>query len=72
MADEVQINANDLLVAFGAENASLIQRVIIAELRAKSLQTALTSTREELAAATQASVVDNGEGSVPTSGQPLP
>ena len=48
MADEVQINANDILVAFAGENANLIQRVVVAELRVKALERALRETQKEL------------------------
>lgn len=48
MAEEIQINANDILDAFGTETASLIQRVVVAELRIKALQRALKETQAEL------------------------
>lgn len=60
MAEELQINANDLIAAYGVEVANLTQRAVLAELRAKSLHQALVETRQELANATQASVADGG------------
>jgi len=71
MAEELQINANDLIAAYGVEVANLTQRAVLAELRAKSLHQALVETRQELANATQGSVAD-GEGSVPNSGLSVP
>lgn len=70
MADEIQINANDLLAAFTAENSALLQRAVLAELRVRSLQRALKETQAELDEAK--APVPDGEGSVPNSGQPLP
>lgn len=35
-ADEVQININDLMVAFSQENAAAVQRAIIAEQKVKA------------------------------------
>lgn len=48
MADEIQINANDLLSGFAVENAQLIQRVVLADLRIRALEKALAETRQEL------------------------
>jgi hypothetical protein len=49
MAEEVQINANDILAAFATEVASLMQRVVVAELQVKALRRALKETQTELA-----------------------
>ena len=48
MAEEVQINANDLLVGYANETAQLLQRVVLADLRIRALSKALTETQQEL------------------------
>jgi hypothetical protein len=47
MSDDVQINVQDLLAAFAQENASLTQRAILAEQRAKAYQSAVTRLQQE-------------------------
>jgi hypothetical protein len=64
MADEVQINANDILSAFAVENANLIQRLVVAELRVKALERALEETKAELAKA-RTPVVDDADALSP-------
>jgi DNA topoisomerase IA len=68
----MQISANDLLTAFSSESATLIQRCVLAELRAKALQSALSETRRQLAEATQARVTVDGEALSRDSGSPVP
>jgi hypothetical protein len=46
MSDDVQINVQDLLAAFAQENASLTQRAILAEQRAKAYQSAVTRLQQ--------------------------
>lgn len=76
MAEEVQINANDLLTGFAGEVAALMQRVVLADLRIRALQRALTETQEELVAAQQelasAQAGGNGEALSPDESQPVP
>lgn len=47
--DDIQINVNDLMAAFAAENSTLSQRAIIAEQRAKAFQKALATAVEDAA-----------------------
>lgn len=47
-SSDVQVNINELLTAFSGEVATLVQRAIIAEQKAKALQTALDTAYQTI------------------------
>jgi hypothetical protein len=51
--DDVQINVNDLMAAFAAENAALSQRAVIAEQRAKAYAARVTQLEQQALDAAQ-------------------